>query len=248
MVILERMRAWVSATLVACAFMVAAPPASAQVSLTIDDGYVTLSAKDATVRQILAEWSRVGRTKVVNGDRISSSPLTLQLINVPEAEALDILLRSVSGYLAAPRAVEVSNASRFDRILVMPTSTPPRVASAPSSPVAAPQPFQPPQLADDNDVEDQVMQGPPGAVPQRGPVFPQFPNMAGQLPPGQTPGQPPGGAFPQTTPFPSPNSPVQGFTPPPPMPGGMPVGVSTPGMMVTPPQQAQPGIPVEPPR
>ena len=49
-------------------------------------------AKDATVRQILAEWARVGQTKIVNVERIPGGPLTLELNNVPEAQALDILL------------------------------------------------------------------------------------------------------------------------------------------------------------
>jgi hypothetical protein len=242
------MRAWFSAALVASACITAASPASAQVSLTIDDGYVTLSAKDATIRQILAEWERVGQTKVVNGDRITGTPLTLQLIKVPEAEALEILLRSVSGYLAAPRAVEIGNASRFDRILVMPTSSPPRAAASSSGtggPVAPP--FQPPQMAEDVDVEDQVMQPPPGGVPSRGPIFPQFPNTAGQ-PPVRPAGQAPSSPFPTQAPppFPMPAGAMPGFTPPNGMPGGMPVGVSTPGMMVAPPQQPQSGIPVDP--
>jgi len=30
--------------------------------LTIQDGRVSLIAKDATVRQILAEWARIGQT------------------------------------------------------------------------------------------------------------------------------------------------------------------------------------------
>lgn len=217
--------------------MVAAPPASAQVSLTIDDGFVTLSAKDATVRQILAEWSRVGQTKVVNGDRVSGTPITLQLVKVPEAEALEILLRSVSGYMAAPRAVEVGNASRFDRILVMPTSTPPRTP-APTPSAMPQQSFQAPQLPEDMDVEEPVMQAPPGTGPQRGPVFSPFPN-AGGPPPMRGTGQPSPNAFPQpNSPFPQATPPAPGFTPPSPVPGGMPVGVSTPGMMVVPPQPA----------
>src|SRR5262245_17252568 len=124
------MKRWMLPMLVTGMF-VAAAPADAQVRLTIADGYVTLDAKDATVRQILAEWARVGQTRIVNGERVVGSPVTLQLTHVPEGEALNIVLRSVSGYMAAPRAAAVPNASRFDRILVMPTSTPPRVTSPP---------------------------------------------------------------------------------------------------------------------
>jgi hypothetical protein len=38
--------------------------------LSIHDGRVSIVAKDATVRQILTEWARVGRTKIVNVERI----------------------------------------------------------------------------------------------------------------------------------------------------------------------------------
>ena len=60
-------------------------------------GRVTLVAKNATIRQILAEWERVGQTKVVNGDRLPGGLLNLELTNMPEQQALDIILRSVSG-------------------------------------------------------------------------------------------------------------------------------------------------------
>jgi hypothetical protein len=58
-------------------------------SLTIVDGRVTLVAQDVTVRQILAEWARIGQTKIVNGDKIFGPPLTLELRDVPEGKALE---------------------------------------------------------------------------------------------------------------------------------------------------------------
>ena len=61
------------------------------------DGRVTVVAKDATVRQILTEWARVGQTKIVNVERIPGGPISIELTDVPEAQALDVLLRSVSG-------------------------------------------------------------------------------------------------------------------------------------------------------
>ena len=63
--------------------------ASADVQLTMQDGRVSLVAKDATVRQILAEWARVGQTKIVNMERVPGGPMTLELTNVPEAQALE---------------------------------------------------------------------------------------------------------------------------------------------------------------
>src|SRR5947208_2417527 len=101
--------------------LLSSSPARAEVHLTIQNGRVTLIAKDATLRQILTEWARVGQTRIVNGERVPGGALTLQLTDVPELQALDILLRSLSGYVAAPRAAAVANASQFDRILIIPT-------------------------------------------------------------------------------------------------------------------------------
>ena len=107
--------------------VLAASTASAEVQLSMRDGRVTLVATNATVRQILTEWARIGQTKIVNVERIPGGPLTLQLTNMPEREALDMLLRSVTGYMAAPRPVAVGNLSHYDRILVLPTAAVARV-------------------------------------------------------------------------------------------------------------------------
>src|SRR5436305_554406 len=97
--------------------LVGSSTARAEVQITIHNGRVTLVARDATLRQILAEWARVGQTKIVNAERVPGAGITLQLTDVPEVQALDILLRSLSGYMAAPRAAVNPNASQFDRIL-----------------------------------------------------------------------------------------------------------------------------------
>src|ERR1051326_9104186 len=86
-----------------------ASSAFGDVQLTIHDGRVSLKAKDATVRQIMQEWARVGQTKIVNVERIPGGPIaSLELNNVTEKEALDVLLRTVSGYIAAPRTTTVA--------------------------------------------------------------------------------------------------------------------------------------------
>ena len=71
--------------------LLAAPAlaAAGDLSLTIVDGRVTLVAQDVTVRQILAEWARIGGTKIVNGDKLIGPPLTLELHDVPEGKALE---------------------------------------------------------------------------------------------------------------------------------------------------------------
>src|SRR4030081_1449150 len=108
------------------AWVLASSAAFAEVHVTMQNGRVSVVAKDATVRQILTEWARVGQTKIVNVERIPGGPMTLELTNVPELQALDLLLRSVSGYMTAPRPVAVANLSQFDRVVVMPTSVAPR--------------------------------------------------------------------------------------------------------------------------
>ena len=51
-------------------WLAAGSTAFADVQLIIRNGQVSLVAKDATVRQILTEWARVGQTKIVNVERI----------------------------------------------------------------------------------------------------------------------------------------------------------------------------------
>ena len=123
-------------------------------------GKVRLVAQNVSVSQILAEWSRRGRTTIVNGERVPGPPVTLELENVSEQEALDIVLRSVSGYLVAARETAISGASAYDRIYILPTSSRPTTAA----PSAAPQ--QALQVPDDSD-DDQ----PPPNAP-RGPNTP----------------------------------------------------------------------------
>jgi hypothetical protein len=104
-----------------------------QLTLQFQDGRVTVDAAGVPVRTILSEWARLGGTKVVGADRITGAPLTIRLESVPEAQALEIILRNVAGYMAAPRRVNSSGASAYDRILVLPTSSAPAATSAAST-------------------------------------------------------------------------------------------------------------------
>src|SRR5438094_453851 len=158
--------------LAAVAMTFTASPAFADVRVTMHDGRVTVVASDATPRQILTEWARVGQTKIVNVERIPGGPISIELTSVPEAQALDILLRSLSGYITAPRAADAANLSQFDRIIIMPTlaSARPAVSSAPPPPVFQQQPqFQQQLQTADDEPDDQ--RPAPVAVPQanRGP-------------------------------------------------------------------------------
>jgi hypothetical protein len=122
--------------------LAASPSRAAGLKLTIRDGKVSIDAQDVTIRQILTEWARVGKTSILNLERVTSGPMTLKFDEVPEAQALDIILRTVPGYMAAQRAAVVPDASIYDRILIMATTT--AVAARPASTSPQPSPFQSP--------------------------------------------------------------------------------------------------------
>jgi hypothetical protein len=211
-------------SLVTVVLLTAAGPARADIRLSMHDGLVTLVAKDATVRQILAEWAKVGQTKIVNAEQIAGAPVSIELSGVPEKQALDILLRSVNGYLAAPRPTITPNTSRFDRILVLPAAAQPRsMSSSAPSPPPLPQPqsrFQLQTLPPEFEEAPVQLQNP----------NPNLPNDPNQRQPAVnlfTPGGAPQGAGRAGT-APSPGTAV-------------PVGTSVPGVIVQPPVQQQPG-------
>ena len=232
------------------AWLFAVSTAFADVQLTMQNGRVSLVAKDATVRQILTEWARVGQTKIVNVERVPGGPVTLQLTNIPEAQALEVLLRTLSGYITAPRPVEAANLSRFDRIIIMPTlaAARPPTASTPAPPTfqQGPQFNLPPPSTADDDAEDErpaanaaspsnVAMPPTGP---RGPVFNTFPQASTVAP--QTLPIPQTGAQVQT---PAPATPASSTAPTAPY-----GGVAVPGMVAPPPPGQQPGVPGQPVR
>jgi len=244
------MRKKVVLAVAALALLGAASSASAEVQLSLHDGRVTIIARDATVRQILMEWARIGHTKIVNVERIPGLPLTIELRDVPEQQALKVLLRSISGYVTAPRASMVADSSVFDRIIVMPTvaATPAPISAAPPPPPFAT--FQRPQELPVLDNDDERPTPPVPAPPpgSRGPAFFAFPPVQG------TAAQPVvgrGNAPQQETPFIQNQQPgaVPTTPPPVPYPGAptMPAGVSTPGMVVPAPAP-QPGQQQPPPQ
>ena len=91
--------------------------------LSFQDGRVTVIATDVTVTRILEEWAEVGDTRFVDADTLNRVPVRLEMFDLPEADALRVLLRDAAGYVAAQRAIQTEGSSRFDRVLVMATST-----------------------------------------------------------------------------------------------------------------------------
>ena len=188
--------------------------------MSIQNGRVTIMADNVPLRQILQEWARLGQTKILNADKLNGPAVTLQLVDTPEKDALDILLRSASGYIAAPRPVAVADASMYDRITIMATSRPPAATSA-----APPPTFQrPPQPVDEEE--------PIGVAPNPGqnPAVGVYPGMQPAVQPGVQPGLQPGALPPGVQP-----QPVQGYP-------TFPPGAQQPVL------QSQPGMPVQQPQ
>ena len=237
----------------------AAPAAAQAVKLEFHDGRVNLSAQNASVRAILNEWARLGGTRIVNADRVTGN-VTLELNGVPERQALDVVLRSASGYLAGPRDAGVAGQSAYSSILILPTSTAPRpVASGPPGVnPGAPQGFNPgaptpfaqgspvfrgqPGPDDDTVVEPDDADDPPANVRPRTPR--EF------VPPNRPNG-------PVVRPFPAPDLendvvPEPPVVPPaapssvPANPFGVSLGSSRPGVITPVPQQPQQQRPVDP--
>jgi hypothetical protein len=233
---------------VALSVLIAAPAFAQQpLKLSFHDGRVSVDATSVPVRTILSEWAKIGGTKVVGAERISGAPVTVKLVNVTEAQALETILRSVAGYMAAPRNATTTGPSMYDRILVMATTSTPAPINAarpstaqPPNAFAGTQRFIPPRPQQRPEQPEQDEQDEPDENPPSPPVFtfPQ-PGQNGQQQPGiytNAPGQP--GQTITINPQGTPAQPTR------------PIGVSQPGMMVPAPQPTgqpnQPGM-IRPP-
>ena len=125
------------AATIAVSAMLILPAAGAEaqhVSIDLRAGNVTLVARDVTLDEILAEWSKVGSVKVVSpkGEAIGGARVTMLLRDLTERQALETLLRDLSGYIVTARRDPSTGASAFEQILILPTS-----AASPSIGVGA---------------------------------------------------------------------------------------------------------------
>jgi len=216
------------------------------VQLTIRDGRLSLVAVNATPAQIFDAWSRAGGVMILNAERMPAAPLTIRLDNVPEEQALDTILRSVSGYLARRRAVPAGGGSMFERIVILPTPQGPRPPVTAAAGAVSSLPVSQPR---------QGVQPPPQNQPQGIPQAPGVTRLVGSdgqpveddqagAPQPFNPGdpvtqQPPVGA-PRgaAVPVQVPAQPAQQQSPAPQQPSA-PAGVPRPGMVVPGPQSPQ---------
>jgi hypothetical protein len=162
--------------LVAACCAVFVPPVSADVRVSFSDGRVTIIATNATVPEILAEWARVGGSTFVDAEKIPARErLTLHIEDRREIDALEVILRSVAGYMVAPTASTPDSESSIARVFILPTSTPAPYTPPPPQPeasVSAEAPFSsmggPPQPDDDGPVRIATSAAPAATAPSPG--------------------------------------------------------------------------------
>lgn len=172
------MRLALIAVVVAVGFLPQTPgsaqaPAGPKVQIKFEEGgLVSLVANGATVREILAEWSRQGGSIFVNGERLGGAPLTLEFTHQPEKDVVASILRQAAGYVLGPRRAGTVGASSFEVVYILPTSNP--VAGAYAPPATSPyqQQFSTPGAPDDElpPVGRGAIPGQPGATPAPAPA------------------------------------------------------------------------------
>ena len=212
----------------AVALLGCAATSSAQaVSLKFNNGRVTLNTQNAPIGTILTEWGRLGGTRIVNGDRVGGGPVTLELNDLPERQALDILLRSVAGYIVTERQGS-GGVSTLGGVVILATSNAPRAQAPVTFGAATVQPT--PRALFEDSREPDERQGVNVTPVIQQPAIVRFPA------PTATP------TFQVDTQAPNPSRPVTTVQTPP--------GSSRPGEITPIPQQAPaaPGLPPPPQR
>jgi len=143
----------------------ASPARRLEISFDLD-GHVTLVAENVTLREVLAEWGRVGGAYMVNADKLPGGPISIMRFDGrPEQEVLDSLLRSAAGYILGPRTARTSGPSLYETVMILPTSTPTATGAYPGQTSAA-NPFRIPGAP-----EDEI----PPVVPATGIPAPETP-------------------------------------------------------------------------
>jgi hypothetical protein len=145
-------------------------PQGPKVQITFEpNGLVTLVANGATLREILAEWSRQGGSTFVNSERLTGAPQTLQYEHQSETVVMSSILRQAAGFMLGPRREGTRGASSFEVVYILPTSNP--SAGGYMSQPAMPQQQQ--QITTQGNPDDELApvsgRGAPGPQPVQAP-------------------------------------------------------------------------------
>jgi hypothetical protein len=101
------------------------------------NGRVSLAVEQAPASQVLAEWSRVGKTEIIGGELAGTRLVTaLKLADVSESEALEAILGQSFGFVEMVRGVEPGQSS-IRRLVIGESKAPEEKAADPSAPPEA---------------------------------------------------------------------------------------------------------------
>jgi hypothetical protein len=111
-----------AAVAAAAALILGAPGAAGarskySIKIAFADGRVSLFAEEAPASEVLAEWSRYGKTEVLGAELLERKVVTVALEEVSEGEALDAILGRGVPYLTVVRRPE-PGLSSFTRLLI----------------------------------------------------------------------------------------------------------------------------------
>jgi hypothetical protein len=119
-----RRRTIAVATVAAAAALILGLPAASDagqskypIKIAFGDGTVSLFTEGAPASEVLAEWSRYGKTEVIGAELVEKKLVTVTLEEVSEGEALEAILGRGFAYMAVPRRSE-PGLSGFARLLV----------------------------------------------------------------------------------------------------------------------------------
>jgi hypothetical protein len=145
-------------------------PQGPKVKITFEaDGFVTLIANGATLREILTEWSRQGGSTFVNSERLTGGPQTLRYEHQSETVVMSSILRQASGFVLGPRREGTLGASSFEVVYILPTSNPSGGGFVSQPTMPQPQQQISTQGAPDDEIAPVQGRGAPGPQPVQAP-------------------------------------------------------------------------------
>jgi hypothetical protein len=100
--------------------------AAQPLTLVIQNGALSVTARNASVREILDRWAQATGGEIVNSEQVPSTPVTLTLEAVTEREAFAILLLDVTGYILAMRPERHAETGSLVSRIVVASSTAPQ--------------------------------------------------------------------------------------------------------------------------
>jgi hypothetical protein len=104
------------------------------IEIAFANGRVSLAVEQASASQVLAEWSRAGKTEVIGAERTATRRVAaLKLVDVSEGEALEAILGSSFGFVEVVRAAG-PGLSTIRRLVIGEANPPEEKPVDPSSP------------------------------------------------------------------------------------------------------------------